>query len=418
MTNLQHTRDPNNARTLVADGIFELLGKETEDTPFWSEILSTPISLRRLSEQTEQLSSFSERVENRDYITLQTSRALPPDDLVMRGNEYIDTQNFRAAQQTLYIKWGSFKSGLNFFTGYISEAGSFYVTGASSDGTQATPSVLNFEFYAEADKNAEIHALKRGAANLRAEFAARGVPGALAFLARFKASHPPASGLLSLHPQLKLRIADIEERDELNPDEAYQETDLSPSSTSLNIVTPKVRRLIHQLSELSKVAFSNANVLASSVFDNELRNYTEQKAPLANLEPGMLASTTPELLTNRAHVRFSTPTQRWPSMAIFLKVPTRPSRHRDDLKDAKILLAGPSNWFGLREIYSINGATDLINNRSKMIELFEALHTINLGAHRDDPTQLSSLLYVASSLGVTCTPASALARIVRRHRWV
>jgi hypothetical protein len=340
-----------------------------------------------------------------------------PDDEVKSGNQYVDTQNFGTAQQTLYIKWGAFTSGLHFFTGSITEAGSYYITGASGDLEQAAPAILNFEFYAETDKSSEILALRKGAANLRTEFAMRGVPGAQSFLARFKGSHPPASRLLSYHPQLKLRIAEIEERDELNPDDAYQERELPQSSASLRIVTPNARRLIHQLSELSRAAFSNATAEAGHVFDIDLRNNShEHRIPLAKLEAGMLASITPELLTKRAHVRFSTPEQRWSSMAIFLNIPTRSSRYRNDLKDAKLLLAGPANRFGLREVYSINGAGDLINDQSRMKELFEALHTTNLTTPREDPNNLSSLIYVASSLGVTCTPASTLARITRRHK--
>jgi hypothetical protein len=414
-THATSNRDDDTLR--ATDHVFSLTENPLDDS-LWSEIFSTPISLIRLPDISKQVSSpFFERVQHPGYITFQTSQVICPDDEVKSGNQYVDTQNFGTAQQTLYIKWGTFKSGLHFFTGSITEAGSYYITGASGDLDQAAPSILNFEFYAVADKYSEILALGKGATNLRTEFAMRGVPGAQSFLARFKSSHSSALGSLSYHPQLKLRIPEIEERDELNPDDAYQERELPQSSAFLRIVTPNARRLIHQLSEISKAAFSNATAEAGRVFDTDLRNNShEHRVPLAKLEAGMLASITPELLTNRAQVRFSTPDQRRSSMAIFLKVPTRSSRYRDDLKDAKLLLAGPSNRFGLREVYSIDGAGHLIDDKSRMKVLFDALHTVNLTTRGDDPNNLSSLLYVASSLGVTCTPASALARITRRHK--
>jgi hypothetical protein len=51
-----------------------------------------------------------------------------------------------------------------------------------------------------------------------------------------------------------------------------------------------------------------------------------------------------------------------------------------------------------------------------MLELFEALHTVNIGAHPDDSTKLSWLLELASRARIKCSPASLLARIARRDK--
>jgi len=409
-THSTSNRDDDNLR--ATDRVFSLTENPLDD-PLWSEILSKSISLRRLPGISKQeSSSFFEQVQHSGYVTLQTSRAICPDDVVKSGNEYIDTQNFGTAQQTLYIKWGTFKSGLHFFTGSITEAGSYYITGASSELNQTTPSILNFEFYADADKPSEILALRRGAANLRTEFAMRGVPGAQSFLARFKSSHQLDQGFLSYHPQLKLRIAHIEERDELSSEDAPPEAATVSPSSSVPLFSPSVRRLITQLHDLSREAFFSATIDLENFYNTDTDNWP----PNFILEPGVLTSTTPEIFTKKAQVRFSTPDQPWSSMAIFLRVPTRSSRNSDDLTGAKLLLAGPANRFGLREIYSVNNAPDIINNESLMLELFEALHTINLVAHPDDPTKLLSALEMASAAGIESSPASLLARVAQRHK--
>jgi len=399
------------------DRLFELANEPLNDS-FWSEIFSTQLSLIRASDVGQDDSHLlSERVIHPGYITFQTSRKICPDDRVASGNEYLDSQNFGTARQTLHIKWGKFNSGLHFFTGSISEAGSYYITGASRDLNHAAPSILDFEFYAEEDKPSEILALRRGTANLRTEFAQHGVPGAQSFLERFRTSHQRHSSLLSYNPQLKLRIPGIEQTDELDPDDAPQENEMPRSPTTLQVVSPSARRLIQQLSELSRSAFFNACVKTTRASAANLMNEpSDHWTPVKNIEPGMLTSITPELLTKRARVRFSTPCHKWPSMTIFIRVPTRSSPHRDDLKGTKLFLAGPANRFGLREIYSINNTADLIKDESLMLELFEALHTINLVAHRADPTKLSSLLYVASSAGIESSPASLLAHAARRHK--
>jgi hypothetical protein len=414
-THATSNRDDDTLR--ATDHVFSLTENPLDDS-LWSEIFSTPISIRRLSGISKQeLSPFFERVQHPGYTTFQTSQAICPDDKVKLGNQYVDTQNFGTAQQTLYIKWGTFKSGLHFFTGSITEAGSYYITGASGDLDQAAPSILNFEFYAVADKYSEILALGKGAANLRTEFAMRGVPGAQSFLARFKSSHSSALGSLSYHPQLKLRIPEIEERDELSSEDAPPAASPTSPSSPVLLFSPSVQRLIGQLHDLSREAFFSATIYLENVYGADPESIPPDNwSPNYILEPGVLASTTPEIFTRKAQVRFSTPDQPWSSMAIFLRVPTSSSRNSDDLKDAKLLLAGPANRFGLREIYSVNNSPDIISNESLMLELFEAFHTVNIGAHPYDPTKLSSLLELASRARIKCSPASLLARIARRDK--